>query len=135
MFLPKHENCFRIDPISTSGRGENTPQAALKNNHCRQQTEEVNKNKKCGIVKTCAQGSRTPSNPPPPSTSSRRRICYMYSSWEEVISKKVQLLHVDTLCILQQCIFTLVYTQGGDRLSEDAYEMLTQFIYLLFTQV
>lgn len=64
-FLPRYENCFRVDLISAlveggGGREENIPQDALKNNHCRQSTEEVNKNKKYGVVKTCAQGGRNP---------------------------------------------------------------------------
>jgi hypothetical protein len=54
MFLPQHENCFRIDLIWALGRGGSVPQDALKNNQCRQSTEEVNKNKKYGVVKTCA---------------------------------------------------------------------------------
>jgi hypothetical protein len=67
-FLPRYENCFHVDLISAGGggrggekrkgRGANIPQDALKNNHCRLSTEEVNKNKKCGVVKTCAQGGR-----------------------------------------------------------------------------
>lgn len=68
-FLPRYENCFRFDLISALGKGGrevNIPQDALKNNHCRQSTEEVNKNKKCGVVKTCAQGGRNPTETAPP---------------------------------------------------------------------
>jgi hypothetical protein len=85
------------------------------------------------IVKTCAQGGRTPPKPPPPTPPGVASVICIPPG-RKVFRRKYSFFTLILYAFYSSVFFTLVYTQGNADFTKDAYEMFRKFIYLLFTQ-